>query len=42
MYIKVLSGSLNVKDEIKYFYKDKILEEKSKLYIYKNGEKKSR
>ena len=40
MYIKVLSGSLNVKDEIKYFYKDKILEEKVNSIFIKNGEKK--
>ena len=40
VYIKVLSGSLNVKDEIKYFYKDKILEEKVNSIFIKNGEKK--
>ena len=41
IYIKVLSGKLNVKDEVKYFYKDEIIEEKINSIYLKNGEKTS-
>ena len=41
VYIKVLSGKLNVKDEVKYFYKDEIIEEKINSIYLKNGEKTS-
>ncbi|MDY5211605.1 translation factor GTPase family protein [Intestinibacter sp.] len=41
VYIKVLSGSLNVKDEVKYFYKDEIIEEKINSIFLKNGDKKT-
>ena len=41
VYIKVLSGKLNVKNEVKYFYKDEIIEEKINSIYLKNGEKTS-
>ena len=41
VYIKVLSGKVNVKDEVKYFYKDEIIEEKINSIYLKNGEKTS-
>ena len=41
IYIKVLSGKLNVKDEVKYFYNDEIIEEKINSIYLKNGEKTS-
>lgn len=38
-YIKVLSGKLNVKDEVAYFVGDELLEEKVNSILFKNGEK---
>jgi len=40
-YIKVLSGSLNVKDEVVYFQNGEFIEEKVNSIFFKNGEKKA-